>query len=186
MYPIPTVDPNTKAPPNQTHGIWKWPQPFTGGTPTAPPETDFIVPDGVYTLWVTLVGPGGSNNSTGTPPTTGASSTFGDGASQLVATGGGGGDGVVPTLGAVGVPNGQPATVIAAGSLGGSGILGMGAIVAAQSYGFGSGVGYGASGGWYYKEPISVVPGQRFRVSVGGVSAGNNGTGSRGCCIVEW
>lgn len=167
---------------------------------SAPGVDYFIVPEGVYTVWVTGTGAGGgggSDDATGSG-SAGGTTSFGN---LITLPGGGGGQGVTTSLGQGGVSGGSYGDSGAPGELhgsnylagyGGASIFGPGgsrrevpgttilAGVASPSPGAGGGggrengsaTGGGGAGQGCYREPVQVVPGQRITVTIGSRGTG--------------
>src|SRR6266513_4014284 len=64
MYAIPANNPHINAPNNVVHGIWVA-RPVFILSDTTPLVGTFSVPDGVYTIWVTMCGSGGIRFASG-------------------------------------------------------------------------------------------------------------------------
>jgi hypothetical protein len=178
MFGIPANNPQTNAPNNFIHGIWRLMG--AGSAQAAPAPQLFSVPGGVYMVWVTLIGgAGGGGNGSAGP--TGGSSSFGN---LLTATGGAGGDDVAPTAGAGGTPNGA-AGPTNAGNTSWTPLGHTNLSFSSVGYGISLG-GTGGSGGWYFEEPVFVTPGMTILVTAGAGGAGGNSNGASGLCIVKW
>jgi hypothetical protein len=171
VFSIPQHNTLTNAPNNATHGVWALRG--AGSLAAAPPPQIFYVPDGVYTVWVSMCGGGGSPGGSD-----GGATTFGN---ALTATGGSAA--VTPA----GTPNGQNGHT---NSIGGSTPFGFGGIEGGPGKGWGSGGATGAgsgaaSGGWYMRHAVTVTPGMSFLCTVGAGGTGGQ-DGASGLIIVEW
>ena len=185
MFGIPQNNTLTNAPNNVVHGLFS----YVGFNNPAVADVEhlFTVPDGVYTIWVTMIGAG----NCGAQPT--ADTYFGPSnnpyfksAGQVAGTVAGvAASGQFSTLGR----NGQSGYTNGTVTRGGTGPFGGGGDdnnvnANFQCYGSG-GNGLGAAA-WFYRAPLAVVPGMVIPYFVSGISVGSNPQGGPGLLVVEW
>lgn len=163
MFAIPQFNPMTNAPNNAVHGQ------FSAGVNAS---GTFVVPDGVYTIWLTMAGGAGSTRESSVPTAGNAGATTSFGAYSANGGGGGPSDNSVGSGGSTSGVGGR------------SGRLNL-------SLGFaGGGANLNAGGaGYFVGNPIQVVPGMTFKYSVGAAgsaSGADSYVGQDGILIVEW
>ena len=192
MYEIPRGNILLNAPNNVVHGFFAYP-----GLPNAGDvEHQFTVPDGVYTLWCTLIGAGNGAGVAGNQDTyIGPSSNpfFKSPAQAQGTVAGATAQGQFSTLGVNGQSGYVNATQTAVGR-GGSTPLGQGGDdVNNNATGYGAGgcqtgppsSGFGA-GAWFWRVPLIVTPGMIIPYFASPTPPSNTVKGAPGYISFAW